>query len=75
MMKTAPEVALTTAGALNRPTEAEQPSTLIMASGRASHLPHRLQGEPWQAQGGKASYPLMPLMPHYPGRAHIAALS
>jgi hypothetical protein len=35
MMKTAPEVAPTTAGAWNRPTEAERTSILIMATGRA----------------------------------------
>jgi hypothetical protein len=35
-MKTAPEVASTTAGAWTRPTEAEQAATLIMASGWAS---------------------------------------
>lgn len=36
-MKTAPEVAPTTAGAWTRPTEAEQAATLIMAPVRASH--------------------------------------
>src|SRR5262249_47054009 len=36
MMKTAPEVALTTAGAWTRPTEARRAAKLIMASGRAS---------------------------------------
>jgi len=35
-MKTAPEVVEATAEALTRPTEAEQTSTLIMASGWAS---------------------------------------
>lgn len=35
-MKTAPEVALTTAGAWTRPTEAERSRTSIMAFGRAS---------------------------------------
>jgi len=36
-MKTAPEVAPTTAGAKIRPTEAVQTRILIMASGRAFH--------------------------------------
>ena len=46
-MKTAPEVALTTPGAWNRPTKAERTSILIMAFGRAyrkepAHGMHRL---------------------------------
>lgn len=53
MMKTAPEVASTTAGALTRPTEAVRASNRIMAPGRAhrkepAHGLHRLS-DPCQA--------------------------
>jgi transposase-like protein/IS1 family transposase len=41
-MKTAPEVASTTAGACNRPTEAERTRILIMATGRAHRKGVRL---------------------------------
>src|SRR6476661_3185515 len=69
-MKTAPEVGGTTAGALTRPTEAEQTSTLTMASGWASRkepvhglrcLPDHRQ-EIWEGPEWKPALPV----PHLP---------